>query len=133
MFSQSHKCGKRRICMFQTLEERIANILLQFAQVKLVAQRAEGRSVKPIQTLLDTFLIRWSKYFIKGLQNGSLRIIPKFHLIYWCWNFVERHNFPGVLGELPETLWKLCFSSKFPYKKLGEITGSLRSGGFCNS
>ena len=33
----------------------------------------------------------------------SLRQIPKFHLISFCGNFVERHSLRRVLGNLPET------------------------------
>ena len=29
--------------------------------------------------------------------------IPYFHLISWCGNFVERHNFRIVYGKSPET------------------------------
>ena len=34
---------------------------------------------------------------------------------------MERHNFRIVWGESPETLWKLCLSTKFQTRKLGEI------------
>ena len=43
----------------------------------------------------------------------SLRQIPKLHLISFCGNFVERHSLLRVLGNLPETLRKLCLSAKF--------------------
>ena len=45
---------------------------------------------------------------------GSLRKIPEFHLISWCENFVERHSFRIDSGESPETMRKLCLSTKFP-------------------
>ena len=35
-------------------------------------------------------------------QTLALRQIPKFHLISWCGNFVERHSFPRVSGFLLE-------------------------------
>ena len=34
--------------------------------------------------------------------EGSLRKMSQFHLIFWCGNFVERHSFCVVLGELPK-------------------------------
>ena len=37
-------------------------------------------------------------------------------------NFVERHSFPIVSGEAPETMRKLCLSANFHTRKLGEIT-----------
>ena len=43
----------------------------------------------------------------------SLSQIPKLHLISFCRNFVERHSLRRVLGNLPETLRKLCLSTKF--------------------
>ena len=43
------------------------------------------------------------------------RKIPKFHLISWCRNFVEKHSFCIVLGDLPEAIQKLCLSTKFPH------------------
>ena len=43
--------------------------------------------------------------------------IPKFHLIFWCRIFVERHSFRRIVDELPENLRKLCLSTKFPHQK----------------
>ena len=43
--------------------------------------------------------------------------IPQFHLISWCSNFVERHSFRIVSGKLPETMWELCLSTKFPHQE----------------
>ena len=42
----------------------------------------------------------------------SLRNIQRFHLIPWCWNFVERHS------ESPKTLRRLCLSTKFPHHEI---------------
>ena len=39
----------------------------------------------------------------KYVIGYSLRKIPNFHLIAWCKNFVERHSFCRVSGNLPET------------------------------
>ena len=51
----------------------------------------------------------------------SLRKILKFHLISCCGNFVETHPFCRVLGESLKNLRKLCISTKFWIRKLGEI------------
>ena len=51
-------------------------------------------------------------------EKDPQRNIPKFHLISWCGNFVERHSF----RESPETLQKLCVSTKFLTMKVGEIS-----------
>ena len=50
--------------------------------------------------------------------STSLRQIPKFHLISFCGNFVERHSLRRGLGNLPETLRKLCLSTKFLHQVL---------------
>ena len=55
------------------------------------------------------------------MLSKALWKIPSFHLISWCGNFVERHSFHIVLGELCETMWKLCLSTNFHTRKLGEI------------
>ena len=52
------------------------------------------------------------KAMIFNLTYNS--IILKFHLISWCGHFVETHNFHWVSRELPETMRKLCASTKFP-------------------
>ena len=57
----------------------------------------------------------------------TLRKIPKFHLISLCGNFVERHSFRRVLGESPETLRKLCLSTKFPHHEISWNFSILRS------
>ena len=49
-------------------------------------------------------------------QFQPLRKIPKFHLIFWCGNFEERYSFHIVSGESPETMRKMCLSSKFPHQ-----------------
>ena len=48
----------------------------------------------------------------------SLRKTPYFHLISWCENFVEKYSFRIVSGESPETMRKLCLSTKFPHQKI---------------
>ena len=48
----------------------------------------------------------------------TLRKIPKFHLISWCENFVERHSFRIVSGEMPETMRKLCLSAKLTHQQV---------------
>ena len=41
-----------------------------------------------------------------------------FHLISWCGDFVERHSFCIVSGDLPETMRKLCLSTTFPHQEI---------------
>ena len=53
--------------------------------------------------------------------------IPKFHLISWCGNFVERLSFRRVSGESPKTLRKLCLSTKFPHQLIRWNFGILCS------
>ena len=62
-----------------------------------------------------------------GLSSQvTLRKILNFYLIS-CWeNFVERHSFRRVLGDSPETLRKLCLSTKFPHQEIKRIFGVLR-------
>ena len=59
----------------------------------------------------------------------ALRKIPKFHLISWRGNFEERHSFGIVLEESPETMQKLCLSSKFPHQDIRWNFGILHSVG----
>ena len=47
-----------------------------------------------------------------------LRKIRKYHLIFWCGNFVERHSFRRVSGDSPEPLQKLCLSTKFTHQEI---------------
>ena len=63
----------------------------------------------------------------------TLRKIPKFHLIYWCGNFVERHSFHRVSSKSPETLQKLCLSTKFLHQKIRWNLDILRSVTFWNN
>ena len=48
-------------------------------------------------------------------NETTLRKIPKFHLISWYGNFVERHSFPKLFGSC-------AFPQNFHTEKLGEIT-----------
>ena len=57
----------------------------------------------------------------------TLRKVPKFCLISWCGNLMESHNFRKVSGESPETLRKLCASTKFSHQEIRQIFGILRS------
>ena len=54
--------------------------------------------------------------------------IPRFQLIVWCGNFVERHSFHRVLGELSEIVRKLYLSAKFPDQKIRQNFSILSSG-----
>ena len=40
------------------------------------------------------------------------------HLITLCRNFVERHSFRIVSGKSPETMRKLCLSTKLPHQEI---------------
>ena len=59
-----------------------------------------------------------SLLLIAHLQIQALCKMPEFHLIFWCWNFVERYIFPGVSDELLETLLKLCFFTKSTHQEI---------------
>ena len=57
----------------------------------------------------------------------SLRKIPYFHLISWCGNFVKiAQNY----GESPETMRKICLSTKFPHQEIRRNYGILCSVSF---
>ena len=70
-----------------------------------------GNILTLIQSLVSTI-----SYFLSFFL--PLRKIPSFHLISWCGNFVERHSFLIVSGDSPETMWKLCLSTKFPHQEI---------------
>ena len=57
----------------------------------------------------------------------SLCKIRQFHLISWCGNFVERQSFRTNSGESPETMRKLCLSTKFPHQEIRWYYCILRS------
>ena len=61
-------------------------------------------------TIMNHQRLLWSELLGNSLV---LHKILLFHLISWCENFVEKHTFLTVLGELPETKQKLCLSTKF--------------------
>ena len=74
--------------------------------------------VKYLTKILSGSTVQATKY-----GEVSLRKKPKFdliswHLISWCGNFVERHSFRKASGESPETLRKLCLSTKFPHQEI---------------
>ena len=60
--------------------------------------------------------------FFRTLRKGQ-----KFHLIFWCGDFVEKHSFQRVLSEPSETLRKLCLSTKFPPQGIRRNYGILCS------
>ena len=68
-----------------------------------------------------------SKLTIKTPER-PLRKIPKFHLISWCGNFVERQSFHIASGESLETMRKLYLSTKFPHQDIRWNYGTLYSG-----
>ena len=53
---------------------------------------------------------------VKAYNNGLEWKYWKFHLIFWCGNFVKRHGFCRVSDESPETLRKLSISTYYDYK-----------------
>ena len=55
-------------------------------------------------------------------SSRSLRKVPLLHPISWCGNFVESHSFHIVSGDSPETMRKLCLSTKFPHQEIRWIT-----------
>ena len=73
----------------------------------------------------------WYKTFLLFLCcqifKLSLRKMPKFHLISWCGNFVERQSFHTFSSESPKTIRKLCLSTKFPNLEITWDYGILRS------
>ena len=50
-------------------------------------------------------------------------ISPNFLL----WKFLERHSLRRVSDDSPETLGKMCLSTKFPHQVIGRNYGILRS------
>ena len=70
-----------------------------------------------------------SKHFwiFSALPELPLRKILLFHLISWCENFVESHSLRIVLGDSPETIRKLCLSTKFFGQEIRWNNGILRS------
>ena len=56
-------------------------------------------------------------------STSSLCKMPKFHLISWYGNFLERHSFRIVLGESPEFMRKLCLSTKCRDQEIGRNYG----------
>ena len=68
------------------------------------------------QTLYSNFHL--GGYFERRWRQDSLRKIPKFHLISWCGNFVEKHRVFRVLGDSAEPLRKLSLSTKIPHQEI---------------
>ena len=52
------------------------------------------------------------------IWNLILRKMRWSHLISWTWIFMESHSFRIVSGESPETMRKLCLSTKFPHQEI---------------
>ena len=61
-----------------------------------------------------------SKSLLYALIFGrnTLPKILQFHLISWWGSFLERHSFCKISDEFPETIWKLCLSTKFSHCKI---------------
>ena len=70
-------------------------------------------------------------FYISGTHHKKpLCKIPLFHLTYLCGNFLERHTFCIVLGESPETIRKLCLSTKFLHQEIRWNYGIVNSTSF---
>ena len=50
-----------------------------------------------------------------------------FHLISWCENFVETHSYRIVSEDSPETMRKLCLSTKFSHQEIRWNYGTFRN------
>ena len=61
------------------------------------------------------------------LMQLLLRKIPKFHLISWSGNFVEKDIFHRVLGDSSETPQKLYLTPKFSHQEIRWNLDILRS------
>ena len=61
---------------------------------------------------------RGPKYASAMQKYISLHNLLTSHLISWCGNFVEMHIFYRVSGEFPETMRKLCVSTKFRHQEI---------------
>ena len=93
----------------------------------------------PIDNLKKLFLKSWKMMMMKNcfvlffgffcsawplkgfntyFQLEPLRLILKFHLIFWIENFLERHSFRRVSGDSLKTLRKLFLSTKFPHRNI---------------
>ena len=51
---------------------------------------------------------------------------------FLAWKFVERYSFRIDLGKSPETMRKLCLSTKFPHQKIRCSYGILRSASYAD-
>ena len=57
-------------------------------------------------------------YGKRKILKNTLYRISKFQLISWSGYFTERYSFRRVSGESPETLRRLCLSTKFPHQEI---------------
>ena len=75
------------------------------------------------KTVKDIKKSHWGIDNFPGLKHKTEMVkVP----ISWCKNFVERHSFRIVFGELPKAMRKLCLSAKFPYQETRSNYGILR-------
>ena len=54
----------------------------------------------------------------RNILNTVKEHLITSHLITLCRNFVERHSFRIVSGKSPETMRKLCLSTKLPHQEI---------------
>ena len=103
--------------------------------LRLQVKSSETLHVKDLHSLSHSLyfyffaLQKFRKRLLVNLhlqKQPSLRKIIEFHLITWWGNFMERHSFRIVLGDSPETMQKLCLSTKFPDQKIRWNYGILQ-------
>ena len=58
--------------------------------------------------------VKEHKTFVKKCTTE----IPKFHLISSSGNFVETQSLRTVFGDSPDTIWKICLSTKLPHQEI---------------
>ena len=89
-----------------------------FARSFVWSSFACGNTLKKKSVMVSILLRKdYSNHVIFRVENyqPALQKLPLFHLISWCWNFVERHIFRIVSGNC-------AFPQIFHTRKLGEIT-----------
>ena len=64
------------------------------------------------------------QYFCELLYTAKNTVIS---LNFLVWNLVERHNFRIVSGDSPETMRKLCLSTKLQHQEIKWNYGIFRS------
>ena len=79
---------------------------------------AMSPSVTKLQVISHQHCLFIPSEYIRVYGAQTLRKILNFQLIFWCGNFAERYSFCRLPDNLPETLRKLCLSTKLPHQKI---------------